>query len=194
MKNRNLLKFGIMTAALSVGFAGAAQAQYQNQDSPRMQVNGQPFRPANEPIVQDGRVLVPLRGIFERLGANVDYNRRDRSIVARRDRTTVRMALDSPHANVNARHVMLDVPATAYNGVTYVPLRFVSEALGANVNYNSNRRLVSINDNDRDGGWREGRGNGRGPGRNDGPGRGRGDNDGRDRDGRGYDGRVLRDQ
>ena len=140
---------GLLALSLAT-MAGAAGAQ----DGVRVRINGQPFRSQVAPLTENGRVLVPMRAIFEELGARVDYNNYDRSIVARRGGTVVRMNLGRDRAFVDRQSVRLDVPAQSYAGRTLVPLRFVSEALGANVDYDSYRQLVSIED---DGGRRNDR-------------------------------------
>jgi hypothetical protein len=139
---QNIQKFTLATLALGTALTGVANAQ----DAPRLLLNGQPFRTQVQPITQDGRVLVPLRDIFEGLGARVNYNDQDRTITARRQGTVVRMELGSRRAEVNGQRVRLDVPASTVYGSTMVPLRFVSEALGASVNYNANRGVIRIND------------------------------------------------
>ncbi len=141
MKSFNWKQTGLLALTLGT-MAGAASAQ----DGVRVRINGEPFRSAVAPVTQEGRVLVPMRAIFEKLGARVDYNSYDRSIVARREGTVVRMTLGGDRAFVDRDPVRLDVPAQAYDGRTLVPLRFVSEALGANVDYDSYRMLVSIED------------------------------------------------
>ncbi|BCM93871.1 hypothetical protein IAD21_05766 [Abditibacteriota bacterium] len=141
MKNFNAKQIGLLALTLGT-MAGAASAQ----DGVRVRINGAPFRTQVAPVTENGRVLVPMRAIFEKLGARVDYNNLDRSIVARRDGTVVRMTLGRDRAFVDRDPVRLDVPAQSYDGRTMVPLRFVSEALGANVDYDSYRQLVSIED------------------------------------------------
>jgi hypothetical protein len=138
----NIQKITLAALTLSTAFAGVASAQ----DAPRLLLNGQPFRTQVQPVTQNGRVLVPLRDIFEGLGARVNYNDLDRSITARRQGTVVRMELGSRRAEINGQRVRLDVPASTIYGSTMVPLRFVSEALGASVNYNANRGVIRIND------------------------------------------------
>lgn len=83
----------------------------------------------------DGKVLVPLRGIAEWLGAEVDYER-PRIAVAVGTRR-VRLTLGSTTATVDGRAVTLATPPKLYGGVTCVPLRFVGEGLGAEVSYHS---------------------------------------------------------
>ena len=140
MKN-NIKQTGLLTLALGAGLGMAAQAQ---APAPQIYLNNQILRTEVSPIQQQGRVLVPMRDIFEELGATVNYNNLNRSITATKGETIVRMALGSRNATVNNVPVMLDVPAKAYYGRTLVPLRFVSEAMGANVKYNAPTRVVMI--------------------------------------------------
>lgn len=97
-----------------------------------------------QPVEQFGSVLVPLRGVFEKLGATVAYDGGTRSILAVRGPTTVTLKLGSRDAQVNNTTRTLSVPAQAVNGTTLVPLRFVSEALGANVNWQAASRTVIV--------------------------------------------------
>ncbi len=139
---QNIKTTGLLTLALGAGLGVAAQAQ---APAPQIYLNNQILRTEVSPINQNGRVLVPMRDIFEELGATVNYNSLSRSIVATKGDTVVRMALGSRNATVNNVGVMLDVPAKAYYGRTLVPLRFVSEAMGAEVKYNAPTRVVMIN-------------------------------------------------
>ena len=140
MKN-NIQTTGILTLALGAGLGMAAQAQ---APAPQIYLNNQVLQTEVSPVQQNGRVLVPMRNIFENLGATVNYNDLNQSITATKGDTVVRMAMGSRNATVNGLPYKLDVPAKAYYGRTLVPLRFVSEAMGAKVNYNANTRVVMI--------------------------------------------------
>jgi len=87
------------------------------------------------PTTVQGRVLVPLRGIFESLGATVDYNPETQQITATDGATNVQLTVGSRRALVNGAPDMLDVPAFTIGGRVMVPLRFVSESLGAEVQW-----------------------------------------------------------
>ncbi len=139
--NNLAVKSGALTLALGASFALSASAQTSSQ----VYLNGSPLRLAVAPIQQNGRTLVPMRDIFEALGATVNYNSLNRSIAAQKGSTIVRMALGTRNAMVNNVPIRLDAPAQTYYGSTFVPLRFVSEALGANVAFNPVNRIVSIN-------------------------------------------------
>jgi hypothetical protein len=100
--------------------------------------------PDQQPIESNGRILVPLRGVFERLGASVDWDPSTQTISARRRDVRVKLAVGQLDASVNDRDVHLDVAATLVGGSTMVPLRFVGEAFGANVSWNSFQQEVGI--------------------------------------------------
>jgi len=107
-------------------------------------IDGQAVTFDMPPMMMQGRVLVPLRGIFERLGATVDYDPRTQHIVAIRGAQTVELTIGSRQARVNEAPTLLDVPALAINGRTMVPLRFISEALGATVQWVEASRTILI--------------------------------------------------
>ncbi len=110
-------------------------------------VDQQPLTFDVPPSVIQGRVLVPLRGIFERLGATVDYDAQSQHIVAIRGPQTVELTVGSRQAHVNGIPTLLDVPAFTINGRTMVPLRFVSEALGARVRWDAANAAIFIRSN-----------------------------------------------
>ncbi len=96
------------------------------------------------PTIIQGRVLVPLRGVFEQLGANVDYDARTQHIVAIRGTQIVELTIGSRQATVNGAPRLLDVPAFTMGGCTMVPLRFISESLEADVQWNAASQTILI--------------------------------------------------
>lgn len=131
--------------ALVAAIAVAAPMPSGAQGVIRVFVDGQPVNFDVPPSVIQGRVLVPLRGIFERLGATVDYNAANQHILAVRGGQTVELTVGSRQAAVNSQPQLLDVPAFTINGRTMVPLRFISEALGAGVQWNAANATILIN-------------------------------------------------
>lgn len=107
-------------------------------------LDGSPLLLELPPIQIEGRVLVPLRGIFERLGAKVIFDADTQTVTATREALTVILRLGSREARVGDRIVTLDVPPLALRGRTFVPLRFISEALGARVDWDDRARTVLI--------------------------------------------------
>lgn len=94
-----------------------------------LSLNGQPINFGYvKPQTQSGRVLVPMRKIFEALGATVNFDRTTGVIIASRNNREIQMTLGSTAATVDGKLVTLDVPAASKFGVTMVPLRFVLDA------------------------------------------------------------------
>jgi hypothetical protein len=134
-------------ALLAVIIALLGSGQAAAQEGIRVLLNAREIDFAGaEPEEVSNRVLVPLRGVFEAMGARVDYDPTARSITAVRGSTRVELTIDSVRATVNGRERTLDVPAQVRANRTLVPLRFVSEALGADVRWSSGERTVFITD------------------------------------------------
>jgi Copper amine oxidase N-terminal domain len=125
---------------LTLGFAAvpaAAPAQ-----SVTVIVNGQTMQFPQPPIERAGRVFVPLRGIFEQLGASVVYSNGQINATGRG--RTVSLVIGSTHATVDGQPQILDVAPFIVGATTFVPLRFISQALGAAVNWNNATSTVTI--------------------------------------------------
>ena len=105
-------------------------------------VNGQAMYLNPGPIEKAGRVFVPLRGIFEKLGAAVVYSQG--TINATKGSTTVSLTIGSTQGTVNGQAQTLDVAPFIVGATTYVPLRFVAQSLGAQVGYDNSTRIVAI--------------------------------------------------
>lgn len=110
-------------------------------------VNGNAASPI-PPRVENGVTLIPMRTVFEIFGATVDYDGATKKITADKNGTRITLILNSKKAYINGSEYTLDVAAKTVNDYTVVPLRFVSEALNASVDYNSQTKLVTIHSND----------------------------------------------
>ena len=94
------------------------------------------------PLTRDGRVYVPLRGIFERLGAVVVFSAGH--IAATAGPHTIGLQIGETSATVDGVTQNLDAPPIVIAGRTLVPLRFVSQALGATVAYDPTARVIAV--------------------------------------------------
>ncbi|MFJ6264338.1 stalk domain-containing protein [Lysinibacillus xylanilyticus] len=108
-------------------------------------VDGVQLKADQPPVMVQGRVMLPLRAIFEALDASVDWDRKKQTVTATKGGTTVVLKINSRVATINNKTVTLDVPAQIFSGRTMVPVRFVSEALGQDVDWNSRGQIVTIN-------------------------------------------------
>ena len=122
--------------AFSLLVSGTARAQVD------ITINGNGVDVAPSPIVQAGRVFVPLRGVFEDLGASVVYDN-GRINATRHDRE-VSLNIGSTQAMVDGQPETIDVAPFIVGESTFVPLRFISQAMGAGVNWDENDRTVEI--------------------------------------------------
>ena len=91
-----------------------------------------------------GRLMAPLRGIFEALEADVVYDPATRAIQATKGSRVIQLQMGSREALVDGRTVILDTPADTIEGRTMVPLRFVAEALGAEVKWDAATKTVKL--------------------------------------------------
>ncbi|MFW5867596.1 MAG: copper amine oxidase N-terminal domain-containing protein [Armatimonadota bacterium] len=93
-------------------------------------------------VEENGRLLVPLRGIFEHYGAEIGWENATRTVTIEAPALNVRMQIDSRAAMLNGQTHMLDAPPRVMAGRTYIPLRFVAEALGEKVSYKDDRVVM----------------------------------------------------
>jgi hypothetical protein len=133
----------LLLAALALAPLPAPLAA-QSAPAIRVLVNGDPVAFDVPPTEVGGRLLVPLRGVFERLGATVEWEPSTQRITARSADRAIELVVGQRDAAVNGRPVVLDVPPMLVGGRTMVPLRFVSEALGAYVQWQAETRTVLI--------------------------------------------------
>ncbi|MFR8926749.1 N-acetylmuramoyl-L-alanine amidase [Peptoniphilus senegalensis] len=105
------------------------------------------------PYIKDGRTFVPIREITEKLGADVKWDGKDESIKITLNGDVINMQIDNPNVTVNDKEIALDkaqAPQLAlYNKPrketkTMVPLRFISETFGYNVDWNNDKVRAEI--------------------------------------------------
>ncbi|MBQ4087575.1 MAG: leucine-rich repeat protein [Clostridia bacterium] len=98
------------------------------------------------PVIVNDRTLVPLRAIFEALGATVEWAPETRTVTAKRGEDTLSLVIDTNVINKNGTNIEIDVPAQIIGDRTMVPVRAISETLGASVDWNAGTRTVIIDD------------------------------------------------
>lgn len=109
-------------------------------------VDGNKIEFDQKPIIQSGRTLVPFRKIFEALNADVAWNNDTQQVKAKRNDTEISFIIGQKVLYINGKDsISMDVAPQIINGRSMVPLRVVSEALGVEVNWDNNQRIVTIN-------------------------------------------------
>lgn len=96
------------------------------------------------PQIINGRTMVPLRKIFESMGAIVDWDNSTKTAIATDERCIVHATINSNTMKINGTPKTLDVTPQLINGRTLVPARFVAEAFGATVDLDSDTSTVII--------------------------------------------------
>jgi len=128
-------------AVVALLIAGAAQAAPID-----VQVNGERVDfPYAQPTEVAGRVMIPLRGVLDRLGADrIDWRPARQEVIVAGPAGDMRLRIGDRTAVVDGRDVPLDVPPMILRGTTMVPLRFISENLGARVDWLPDQQTVYI--------------------------------------------------
>jgi hypothetical protein len=102
------------------------------------------FKDAKPFINKEQRTVVPVRFIAEALGAKVDWNGETRTVFIDQDKKHIKLVIGAMEATVDSKIIKFDTKAEIYFNRTFVPLRFVSEALGASVGWNGENRTVTV--------------------------------------------------
>lgn len=128
------------------------QSQVQAAVNISVLIDGVKLYTPQAPVMIQGRVMLPMRSIFEALDASVKWNQKTKTVTATKDGTTVILKINSKTATINNKTVALDVPAKNLKGNTMVPVRFVSEALGQKIGWNSKTKTVTVKTTNNSGG------------------------------------------
>lgn len=136
-------KIFILSVVFVLCFTFAAFAQ----DSVTVYVDNEKVDFDVEPFIEEGRTLVPLRGVFEKLGARVDWNKTIQEVVIKDDNNEIQMLLNKNKVMVNGEIKTIDVATMMINSRTFAPLRFISENLGHDVRWDGSTNSVYITKN-----------------------------------------------
>ncbi|MFI8687541.1 stalk domain-containing protein [Rossellomorea sp. NPDC077527] len=111
-------------------------------------INGEEMNFDQPAVLMNYRTMVPVRGVFEKVGASLTWNNTTKTAVIKKDDTVVSMTVGKSTATVNGVSKTLDAPATIINSRTMIPLRFVGEAIGATIKWDSASRTAYISTSD----------------------------------------------
>jgi hypothetical protein len=135
----------VLPLSLSLLFSGTSYANSTDTQSIIVIVNDHVLNFDVKPINDQETVFVPVRLIVEELGGKIT-TWKDNKISLSKGTTTITLNIGSTTVYINHEQFSLKAAPKLINGRTLVPLRFVSEALGASVNYESHRVLISTDD------------------------------------------------
>ncbi|GAA0368568.1 copper amine oxidase N-terminal domain-containing protein [Bacillus horti] len=109
-----------------------------------VKLDGKNLSFTQDPVTVDGNTLVPMREIFEALGAKIKWDSASETVTGTKGDITVKLTIGQSYATKNGQRLSLSHPAVIVSDKTMVPLRFVSEALGAKVKWDEKTRTVHI--------------------------------------------------
>ena len=165
MKNlKKVLSLFVSAAVVGTMFTGSTSVF---ADDITVTLDGKAIEFDVQPQIIDGRTMVPLRRIFEEIGAVVKWNGETQTVSARKNSKTISMVINSLDMQIDKGNtdndgnpiyetVTLDVPSQIVDGRTLVPARAISEAFGLNVDWDDANKNVNItSDDDDDDTWKE---------------------------------------
>lgn len=107
--------------------------------------NGSEVESEVPPVIRDGRTLVPVRAISEALGAQVEWQQEEQTVLINKGDTRIRLQIQNRTALINGQTLELDVPADIVNSRAFVPLRFCAQAFNADLAYYPEGSIVTVN-------------------------------------------------
>ncbi len=110
----------------------------------RVRVDGETLLFDVEPEIINDRTFVPMRKIFEKLGAKIEWDDVTQTVTGTKEDTVIKLTIGNTVATVNGTEKTLDAIPLLNNGRTMIPLRFVAESLGCKVIWNEENNLVII--------------------------------------------------
>ncbi|HBY21356.1 MAG: hypothetical protein A2Y24_03935 [Clostridiales bacterium GWE2_32_10] len=100
------------------------------------------------PIIKEGRTLIPIRALATAYGFEVSWNEETNEVTLMKDGNKIQLRINSREAYVNGEKIELDVPAETYNSRTVIPLKFVAEKMGLNVDWDEETQTIDISDSE----------------------------------------------
>ena len=144
---KNVTKKLLSILAASAIAVSMLPASFAANDDIKVIVDGTELVISEEdtkPFVEDGRTLVPMRAIFEALGATVEWDDATKTVTGVSDSGSVEMQVGSDTIKINGNDVPVDVPAQIVDGRTVVPVRVISEGLNCDVDWSQETKTVII--------------------------------------------------
>lgn len=128
----------LLSFILLFGFIGIAQA------APIVAINGKQLNLDVPPVTYNGTTLVPMRAVFEALGASVFWDGSNNTVTVMKGETVIQLKINSNTGMVNGIKKPVAIPAMLIDGSTMIPIRFVAENMNCTVNWNGNINTIEI--------------------------------------------------
>ena len=117
----------------------------------KIEIDGKEMVPKDMPaVIIDGRTMLPMRQIAQKLGCEVNWNEAAQQIYVMRGSDIIVFTVNSKAGYENGKEFTMDVPATIVNDRTMLPVRALADALHLNIKWDDPNRTVIINSGDTD--------------------------------------------
>jgi hypothetical protein len=136
--------FALAPAQTASAQTAETRVRSANANEISINIDGRVVEASPAPVLSSGAVLVPLRGVLEKLGANVRYDASDRRIDITQNNKRAILRVGQNSANVDTQTVPLSAPPQLIGGSAYVPLRALAEVFGYRVQWIGGARTVAI--------------------------------------------------
>jgi len=146
MEVLKMKKITVLTLVLMILTATLSAGVFAVQIPLRVVVNGSriSFPDAQPFIDENGRTQVPVRFVSEALGADVGWDGKTKTVTIEQGKNKITLVVGKSEYTVNGKKMKMDTSVLLLEDRTFVPVRFVSEGLGANVEWNASIRTVYI--------------------------------------------------
>ncbi len=121
-----------------------SDAQTVVNDGIKVFLNGKQLEFDVEPTIINSRTMVPMRVIFEALGAEVSWDGDTQTAIGETKKTTIKITIGKDYLLKNDNIVVLDSPAVVISGRTLVPVRAIAESLDCKVEWYGETQVVEI--------------------------------------------------
>ncbi len=136
------LKTFIVTLAMTAAMSAACFAQDIS-----VSINGNIVSfPNQQPVIVEGRTLIPLRGVFDNMGYSIDWNGETKTVTLTKGSDTITVNIGESCYYLNGTQHAIDVPAQIINSSTMLPLRAIGEASGCEVLWDGETKIATIVD------------------------------------------------
>lgn len=123
---------------------GMVIVEYLWDDTIKLYVNDGQITPDTSPIIVNGRTLVPIRAVAEKLGYSVSWFEESQTVSMQNGSDLVQLSIGSDSLYHNSANIIIDVAPMIYESRTYLPVRAVTEAMGCGVKWNEEEKAVYI--------------------------------------------------
>lgn len=144
MNSKNLKRTFIFAFLLIIILSSVPDFSFANNNGISVYLDSKKIEFNVDPILKDGRVLVPMRKIFEELGSKVTWDSKTKSVSTIKNNKKMKLTIDNNTINVNGKDIIIDTAPILYKSHTLVPLRIISETYGLQVNWLENTKEVRI--------------------------------------------------